>query len=160
MTVEREIAIEEYSDEFQGEFERIWVNWLENDMGIKAQLEDLEEVSDPGKNYISKGGMAFYAMEGGECLGVVAVKRLNDWDFEFAKLAVKKEAQGSGLGKRLVQSCIDFCKQVGGDYLYLQSFNRLQKALKLYEKLGFENSDPPEGMLVVDRTEIIMRKKL
>jgi GNAT superfamily N-acetyltransferase len=151
-------VIEAFTDKFQGAFDRIWVNWLVHDVGIQPQLEDVLEVRDPFKSYIDKGGAAFYAISHGKCVGIVAVKPLNETDFEFCKLVVLKEAHGNGLGEKLIQACIDHVREVQGVNLYLQSIRVLKPALGLYEKMGFENAPPPESMFVLNRTEIIMRK--
>lgn len=154
------MTIDNYSENNKSDFERIWVDWLLNTMGIEPQQEDLEDVQNPIKNYIKQGGMVFYANKGKSCLGVVAVKRLNELEYEFCKLVVTKEARGMGLGKMLVQKCLDYVIAVGGTALYLQSFHKLEIAVKMYQKMGFLDCPAPKGMLVVNRTEIIMKKEL
>jgi len=42
----------------------------------------------------------------------------------------------------------------------LQSFNKLEVAVSMYKKMGFISCQAPEGMLVVKRTEIIMKMDL
>ena len=154
------ITIDTYSIINKGDMECIWVNWLKNSMGILPQQEDLEEVRNPVKSYVEGGGAVFYANRNEECLGVVAVKKLNNMDYEFCKLVVIDKARGLGLGRKLVEKCIRFVKDEKGNSLYLQSFNKLEIALKMYKKMGFRDSSPPKGMLVVDRTEIIMKISL
>ncbi|UJH68814.1 GNAT family N-acetyltransferase [Allomuricauda sp. SCSIO 65647] len=155
-----EITIDKYSKKNEGDFERLWVSWLANSMGLTPQKEDLDEVRNPEVNYIEGGGMAFYANVNGQCVGVVAVKRLNETEYEFCKLVVNERARGQGLGKRLVQRCIDFVKEVKGSALYLQSFHKLDIAVNMYKRMGFVDCVAPRGMLVVERTEIIMKKKI
>ena len=91
---------------------------------------------------------------------MVAVKKLNETAYEFCKLVVDEKARGLGLGKKLVQRCIDFVNEVNGQALYLQSFHKLDIALKMYKKMGFTNAEAPKEMLVVERTEVIMKKEL
>ena len=69
------------------------------------------------------------------------------------------KARGLGLGKKLVQKCIDYVKEVNGKNLYLQSFHKLEIAVKMYIGMGFIDALAPHGMLVVERTEIIMKIK-
>ncbi len=154
------MTIDRYSEKNKGDFERIWVNWLTNSMGIQPQDKDIEEVQNPVSNYIQSGGMAFYANNGDECIGVVSVKKLNSTDYEFCKLVVDEKARGLGLGKKLVQKCIDYVKEVHGKNLYLQSFHKLKIAVNMYKGMGFKDSPAPKGMLVVERTEIIMKKEI
>lgn len=155
-----EITIDKYTKKNKGDFENLWVNWLTNSIGIRPQKEDLEEVQNPEKNYIADGGMAFYANANSECVGVVSVKKLNESEYEFCKLVVDERARGQGLGTKLVQKCIDFVQEENGSALYLQSFHKLDIAVKMYHKMGFVDCEAPKGMLVVERTEIIMKKEM
>ena len=154
------MTIEHYHKKHDGYFEQIWIDWLKNTMKIEPQAEDIKEVQNPLNSYILNGGAAFYATDGEHCIGVVAVKKLNETDYEFCKLVVSEKARGQGLGKKLVQECIDFVAAQKGNYLYLQSFYKLEIALKMYESMGFIKSEAPVGMNVVKRTEIIMRKNI
>ncbi|MDO5978668.1 GNAT family N-acetyltransferase [Flavivirga spongiicola] len=154
------MTIDKYTEKNKGDFERVWVNWLTNSMGLQPQKKDIEEVQNPVLNYINSGGMVFYANNNGKCIGVVAIKKLNLTDYEFCKLVVDEKARGFGLGKRLVQKCIDFVKEENGKNLYLQSFHKLEIAVKMYKGMGFTDASAPEGMLVVKRTEIIMKREI
>ena len=154
------MKIERYSKKYSGDFEHIWVDWLKNSMGINPQKEDLEEVQNPYESYVNSGGMAFYAIKNNQCFGVIAVKKLNKYDYEFCKLVVVENARGLGLGKELVQSSIDFVKNNNGKSLYLQSFYKLKVALAMYKSMGFIKAIAPKEMNVVDRTEIIMKIKI
>ena len=68
-------------------------------MSIKPQQEDIEEVRNPYKSYVKQGGMTFYAIKDNKCIGVVAVKKLNETDYKFCKLVVNNKARGLGVGK-------------------------------------------------------------
>ncbi len=155
-----ELSVDNYSDKNKGDFEKIWVEWLRNSMGIQPQQIDIDEVRNPFDSYIKTGGAAFYANKNNECIGVVAVKKLNETDYEFCKLVVSEKARGLGLGKQLVQKCIDFVKELNGKNLYLQSFHKLEIAVNMYKHMGFNDAPAPSGMLVVARTEIIMKMEL
>lgn len=151
------LKIDKYTDKNKGDFENIWVDWQSNSMGIQAQQVDIDEVRNPIDNYITRGDMAFYANKNNECVGVVAVKKLNATDYEFCKLVVSEKARGLGLGKQLVKTCIDYVEELNGANLYLQSFHKLEIAFKMYKALGFIDAPTPTDMLVVAKTEIIMK---
>jgi GNAT superfamily N-acetyltransferase len=151
------LTIDKYSDKNKGDFEKIWIDWLSNSMGLKPQQTDIEEIQNPVEKYIKTGGMVSYINKNNECIGVVAVKKLNATDYEFCKLVVSEKARGLGLGKELVQKCIDYVKELNGANLYLQSFYKLEIAVKMYKSMGFVEAPPPVGMFVVARAEIIMK---
>ena len=51
---------------------------------------------------------------------------------------LEEDAQGMGLGKKLLQKAIEFSDQQGFDELHLWTFKGLDQARKLYEMNGFE----------------------
>jgi len=112
------------------------------------------------ENFIKDGRMVFYANEDGQCIGAVAVKKLNKRDYELCKLVVVEKARGLGLEKKLIQKCIDFVKEQKGCNIYLQCFNKLEIALNMYNSMGFVDCIAPKGMLLLVRPEIIMKKGL
>ncbi len=137
------------------QFASIWVPWLKS-MGRSPEPEDLAIMADPAAYYRSEGGDAFLARLDGRTVGAVAVKELGEDGFEFCKMIVTSEARGHGLGRALVQTCLDFARDQGNRPLYLQSFNELDVALGLYRKMEFEDCPPPPAMNVLARTEVIM----
>ena len=56
--------------------------------------------------------------------------------YHLQKLYVLPEAQGTGIGRFLIQSVMDICRQSGGKTLSL-NVNRYNEALSFYKKLGF-----------------------
>ena len=153
------IEIAPMTAEQTAQFAAIWIPWLES-MGRVAEAEDLAIMRDPAAYYRSTGGEAFLATLDGQTVGAVAVKRLGTSGFEFCKLVVTGEARGHGTGRALVQQCLAFTASNGGPALYLQSFNALDIALGLYERMGFAHVQPPPGMAVLARTEVIMAKQV
>lgn len=139
------------------QFADIWIPWLKG-MGREPEPEDLAIMADPLEAYAKSGGAVFLAHLDGVCVGAVAVKALDGGNYEFCKLVVTENARGHGLGKTLVQACLDFVHSAGGKALYLQSFKALDVALELYAKMGFAHCPAPANMLVLDRTEVIMAK--
>lgn len=151
------LEIKPMTEAQRDQFAAIWIPWLEG-MGRSPEAEDLAIMRDPASYYRSTGGEAFLATLGDQTVGTVAVKGLGSSGFEFCKLVVADAARGHGAGRALVQQCLDFCAVHGGPALYLQSFNALDVALGLYERMGFEHVAPPPEMTVLARTEVIMAK--
>jgi putative acetyltransferase len=139
-------------------FGDIWIPWLKATMGLSPQAEDLRAMADPLAFYGESGGAVFLASLDGKVVGAVAVKGLGAAGFEFCKLVVTEAARGHGAGRALVDACLAYAAEQGGPWLWLQSFNRLEVALGLYRRMGFVDAPPPPEMLVLDRTELVMRK--
>lgn len=152
----KKISIVPYSDQYSTAFATIWTPWLESITGKPPEPEDLLAVGDPERFYIDTGGAVFFALHGDTPVGVVAVKQLSPEVFEFCKLVVLDSARGLGLGKQLVERCIDFARQRQASLLMLQSFKRLDVALEMYRRMGFVDMTAPPSMLVLARTEVVM----
>ena len=123
--------------QLQGKFAEIWVPWLRSVTGKDPEPEDLLAVGDPESFYVKGGGAVLFALQDGQPLGVVAVKNLGGGVYEFCKLVVLERARGWGVGREIVEACISFARNAGGRLLMLQSFRRLDVALRMYERMGF-----------------------
>ncbi|MFL5606172.1 MAG: GNAT family N-acetyltransferase, partial [Gemmatimonadaceae bacterium] len=55
-------------------------------------------------------------------------------------------ARGAGLGRRLADSCLAHARMLGAARVVLVSSSLLGPALKLYESMGFEQRQMPEGV--------------
>ncbi len=64
---------------------------------------------------------------------------------ELQKLYLLPEGRGMGLGKALIEQCLQFGKAAGYRQCYLESLSELGTAVKLYEKLGFSYLKQPMG---------------
>ncbi|HZF65056.1 MAG TPA: GNAT family N-acetyltransferase [Chitinophagaceae bacterium] len=64
---------------------------------------------------------------------------------ELAKMYLVPEARGKGLGKRLINECLQFAKDQGFEKVYLETMPELRSALIVYEKTGFQYLPGPLG---------------
>ena len=58
------------------------------------------------------------------------------------RLYVKPQAQGLKAGRKLAELIIERARQLGYKKMQLDTLPRLDKALSLYEKLGFKKISP------------------
>ena len=56
---------------------------------------------------------------------------------ELKKMYFLPEGRGKGLGQKVLQKCIVAAGEKGYRYCYLETFNTMQDAMKLYAKNGF-----------------------
>lgn len=56
---------------------------------------------------------------------------------ELRKMYFLPEARGRGLGEKLLRQCLAFAKEAGYQLCYLETLTGMDRAQKLYEKLGF-----------------------
>ena len=64
---------------------------------------------------------------------------------ELAKLAVDARVQGHGLGRRFTETALTWARRRGAHKVILLSSTKLQAALRLYERLGFQYGPLPAG---------------
>ncbi len=78
----------------------------------------------------------------GKPLGAVALKKHSDDVCEMKRLYVLPEAQGTGAGRALCDVLLTEAKNEGYSTMLLDSLRRLEAAVNLYKKLGFEETAP------------------
>lgn len=110
--------------------------WISKHFTMEAK--DHEALNDPVGKILDKGGHILMAeLEDGEVIGCVGLIPLADGGFEVAKMTVGERARGTGLGKALMQACIDKAQALGAPRLYLETNSSLAPALGLYRTMGF-----------------------
>ena len=73
----------------------------------------------------------------GERVGCVLLVRGSDEEANLRILLVEPIARGLGIGKRLVDECIEFSRRAGYKRLSLWTSGDLQPARHIYERVGF-----------------------
>ena len=61
---------------------------------------------------------------------------------EMKRLYVRPEARGTGIGEALARAVIDEARRLGYEAMRLDSLPFMEKAVQLYERLGFQKIDP------------------
>ncbi len=87
---------------------------------------------------IEQGGYIFSLVEGKQVLGVCALFNKGSGVYELARMAVAPEAQGRGLGNLLIQHSFKKLEELDAIRVYLVSNTRLEPAISLYKKHGFQ----------------------
>jgi putative acetyltransferase len=64
---------------------------------------------------------------------------------ELKKMYFLPEGRGKGLGQQVLNKCLEAAQVIGFEYCYLETFNTMKQAMKLYEKNGFEKIPGPCG---------------
>jgi GNAT superfamily N-acetyltransferase len=139
-----EASIVPYEDAHAADFDRLNRAWLV-EHGLLEE-PDLPHLLDPRGTIIDGGGAIFVALLGDEVIGTCGIHPAGDGDFELIKLAVDPRARGGGLGRRLVERCVDFARAAGARRVTLLSSRKLASALRLYAALGFRHEPMPASI--------------
>lgn len=117
---------------------RQWITTL-----FQMEASNESALSDPEGTILAPGGAIFVAELSGEVVGCVALVPMPDLCYEVAKMAVMPDAQGQGIGRKLLEAAVAWGREHGAKRLFLGSNTRLAPALRLYESAGFQHL-PPE----------------
>jgi putative acetyltransferase len=130
--------------------------WISKYFTIEAK--DREVLDDPHGKIVAKGGRIFMAFKDAEPVGCVALIRMADGGYEVAKMTVAETLRGSGLGRSLMQRCIEAGAEAGAPRLYLETNSSLGPALGLYRAMGFKDVAPV--VTEYARADIFMERRL
>ena len=150
------IVIVSYEPQYVSSFKDLNVAWLEKYFVVEPY--DAEVLSNLEKYILNKGGDIFFILENGVPKGTVALMYNEYGELEFTKMAVEESSKGKGFGNLLMQHCIDKAKQMGSENLILYSNTKLNLAISLYKKFGFE--EIPVEKSEYERCNIKMIRKI
>ena len=139
---ELSIQIVDFEEKYAIGFAKLNFEWLEKYFYIEKY--DTELLNNPNKYILADGGHILIALNGEEVIGTVSLIKREAGVFELSKMAVTEEYQGAGIGKKLMEACIDYAKETGCSRLFLDSSTKLAPALSLYTKYGFKEIPVPK----------------
>ena len=64
---------------------------------------------------------------------------------ELKKMYFLPEGRGKGLGQKLLARCLVQARRMGYQHCYLETFNTMTQAMKVYERNGFRRIKGPMG---------------
>ncbi|MBT8318911.1 MAG: GNAT family N-acetyltransferase [Gramella sp.] len=130
------MEIIEWQPEYSSDFRDLNIYWLEEFFWVEPH--DEEVLGNPRKYIIEPGGMIFFARENEEIIGCVALMKIEEDIFELTKMAVKPEHRNKKIGHYLMQHTIKYSREKTWDHLIIFSNKKLENAIHLYRKYGFE----------------------
>ncbi|MBZ4033965.1 helix-turn-helix domain-containing GNAT family N-acetyltransferase [Flavobacterium sp. 17A] len=134
----KDVKIVAYTAEYQDAFKALNVEWIST--YFEMEEADYKALDNPEDYILKKGGKILVALYENEPVGVCALIKMNnpEYDFEMAKMAVSPKAQGKNIGWLLGKEIVRTAKELGAKKIYLESNTILKPAINLYYKLGFE----------------------
>ncbi len=121
------------------------------------------EVTAMSQHYIPADGACYrVARLNGLVVGGCGIAAFNREQgiCELRKLFILPEGRGFGIGRMLVEQCLDFAISSGYTECYLDSLHNMEAAIKLYEGLGFQHLNTPMEGSPHNRCDVWMLKKL
>lgn len=105
----------------------------DNLFGIFQELRSVYFVAENEKGEVVGGG------------GIYPTSGLPDDTCELVKMYLLPNARGIGLGRTIIEKCLEAAANLGFKQVYLESMPELKQALKVYEKIGFTYLCSPMG---------------
>ena len=151
------ITIIPYSHKYKDDIKSLNYEWLEKYFFVEPL--DVIQLSDPQAEILDKGGHIYYALYHNEVIGTSTLLKINDGEYELAKMAVTEKYKGIGAGKLLMEHCLKEAVKLKAKKLILYSNTKLQNAIGIYRKYGFKEI-PPDPEVHYARSDIKMQKLL
>jgi putative acetyltransferase len=101
--------------------------------GFAQELESLSRMYGPPR------GVLLLAEIEGAPAGCAAVRPLDDVICELARVYVRPDYRGTGMGRRLTESALQAAREMGYKSIRLDTLPQMQAAQRLYEGLGFRD---------------------
>ncbi|WP_258103597.1 GNAT family N-acetyltransferase [Marinoscillum sp. MHG1-6] len=157
MNTELQLDIFDYREQYARDFALLNYEWLERYFSVEEH--DREMLEHPFEHIIEPGGQIFFVKYDEQIVGTAALIVEDENTLELAKMAVKPEMRGMGIGKKLIQYAIKKAKATGKTKLVLESSRKLENAIGLYRNTGFEEV-PLTGCSPYARCDIRMSMNL
>lgn len=132
------LKIVDYEEKYHAAFKSLNEEWIS--AYFEIEKTDSNALDHPQSYILDKGGKIFVALYHDQPVGVCALIKMNDpeYNYEMAKMAVSPAAQGKKIAWQLAQTIINAARELGASKIYLESNTVLQPAISLYYKLGFK----------------------
>jgi GNAT superfamily N-acetyltransferase len=131
-----EVTLCRYDKRYAEDYKRLNLAWIKKYFIVEAH--DVEQLSNPEEYIIDKGGEILFAVYKEEVVGVCALIKTAENEFELAKMAVAPQFQGKQIGYKLGLYTIERARLLGAKRIWLESNRILKSAINLYIKLGFK----------------------
>lgn len=135
------VEIVDFQPAMAEQFKALNLQWLQEQFQVEPA--DKSILDHPQAEVIDRGGFILYARLADRIVGTLALIKLDDDQYELAKMTVAPEARGKQVGKKLLHSAINRARSVGARRLVLHTHPRHQVAVQLYRKSGFETKSVP-----------------
>ena len=118
---------------------REYAQSLEFDLGFQDFAMEMENF--PGQ-YASPRGCLYVALDENEPIGCVALRDIGQGICEMKRLYVRPYVRGQKVGKLLAEIVIKAARDMGYDFMRLDTIPSMKQANMLYNALGFKQIAP------------------
>jgi len=136
------VEIIAYKPSLKKHFKTLNYEWLNKYLEVEEYDEKF--LCNPNRFILKNGGHIFFARVNGEIVGTAALLNSGNRTYELVKMAVTDKWQGHGVGKKLALAVIDRARELGASRVILATSPKLERAGRLYRRLGFVETKPKQ----------------
>jgi len=140
------IKIIPYIEKYKDEVIKLILDVYEGELGFGIyERPDIYNIS--GTYQKNKCNNFWVALNGGELIGTVGILGKTEELAYLKRMVIKKEFRKQGLGKKLLQTALEFAKKYGYKTIYAGTVMENPNAIQFYEHHGFQKcNDVPEDI--------------
>jgi putative acetyltransferase len=101
----------------------------------RGELRDIDEYQD---HYLARGGTFLVLLDGSRVVGTGALRPYEGRTAELKRMWFLPAYRGRGLGRKMAEQLLQFAREKGYTRVRLDTGRNQPAALKLYERLGFQ----------------------
>lgn len=99
------------------------------------------ELYDLPASYADRGGAFWIARHDGALVGTAGMYPLSATTIELRKMYLRPAARGTGLGKQLLDTAIEWAHRQRATHVVLDTMEKMTRAIAFYEAHGFVRDD-------------------
>ena len=103
------------------------------EFGFEPDPEFDRDLDDPAAAYAA----LWIAVDNGAVVGSVALRQVDEGAVELKRMYLRPSERGRGLGRRLLDTALDWARSHGVRVVRLDTSERMEAAQRLYEAYGF-----------------------
>lgn len=133
------VEIIPFQIKYQDQLVKLILDIQQLEFNVPITVADQPDLFIVDDFYRRNGGEFWLAVSEGIVIGSIALIRIGNQAGVIRKMFIAKGHRGkeSGLGQRLFDHMLNYCRENGITTLYLGTRSQLQAALRFYEKNGF-----------------------
>jgi carbonic anhydrase len=139
MAVETRVVVDGSDLEEVRALFRDYADWVAVDLSFQGFAQELADL--PGE-YKAPDGVLILCLVDGRPAGCIAVRPWRTGACEMKRLFVRTTFQGRGCGHVLAAKAIEWARDAGYQRMLLDTLPAMTGAQRLYERLGFRETDP------------------
>lgn len=124
---------------------------IHEEFGFPYNYELDYDLDDPDKYYKKQGGIFYLLLDNKSLIGTVAIRNLGNRKGELKRLYLKKEFRGKGLGSKLLNRVLDFCRKNDFAKIVLDTNKKQTSAQKLYKRNGFKVESEVKNIIFMSK---------